>query len=208
MQPDLESVLLSKGELRKLTGLDSLRYNFLIYSVILLSLLDLTESERKGELNSAIKAFGDREMSWLIEFLINLIVKIIISIGLETKIKNKRKSPLINLFDDVKNHNKLIIQIDVMDQLQSIGNKIQIEDRNKVIEALIITRDNLVKSLKTEKILRENPGFRPESFSVDLISLRSLQINEQSSEYGQLLNEALQIGISIQDEIEDNLLKR
>ncbi len=208
MQPDLESVLLSKGELRKLTGLDSLRYNFLIYYVILLSLLDLTEYERKGELNSAIKAFGDREMSWLIEFLINLIVKIIISIGLETKIKNKRKSPLINLFDDVKNHNKLIIQIDVMDQLQSIGNKIQIEDRNKVIEALIITRDNLVKSLKTEKILRENPGFRPESFSVDLISLRSLQINEQSSEYGQLLNEALQIGISIQDEIEDNLLKR
>ena len=202
MQPDLESVLLSKGELRKLTGLDSLRYNFLIYYVILLSLLDLTEYERKGELNSAIKAFGDREMSWLIEFLINLIVKIIISIGLETKIKNKRKSPLINLFDDVKNHNKLIIQIDVMDQLQSI------EDRNKVIEALIITRDNLVKSLKTEKILRENPGFRPESFSVDLISLRSLQINEQSSEYGQLLNEALQIGISIQDEIEDNLLKR
>jgi hypothetical protein len=206
MQADLDALGISKGELRKLTGLDSLRYHYYIYYVIVLELLQLPKHQRKGELNSAIQAFGDREISWLIETLMNLVILITESIGFDQSLIQKRKSSLINLLGDVKNHNKLINQLDIMDQLKSVGNQVNLEDRAKIIEALTITRDNLVKSLKTEKILRENPGFRPESFAVDLTSLRSLQMSEQSNEYGQLLNQALQIGISIQDEIEDGLL--
>ena len=49
--------------------------------------------------------------------------------------------------------------------------------------------------------MRENPRFRPEQFNIDLSGLRSLQATEKATEYGRFLNEALQIGVSVQTEM-------
>jgi hypothetical protein len=128
---------------------------------------------------------------------------------LEDLIKQKGKHiTLVNLLRDVKNHNQVIYRIHVLDQLSSVGNKVSLDDRETVIEALKITKKNLIQALKTDKILRDNPGFKPEKFAVDLVSMRSLQVQEKSSEYGQLLNEALQIGVSLQAEIQSHLFKK
>ncbi|WP_051017288.1 hypothetical protein [Dactylococcopsis salina] len=70
-----------------------------------------------------------------------------------------------------------------------------LNDRATVLEALKITKQNLIQALKTDR------------FAVDLASMRSLHIQEQSSEYGKLLNEALQIGVSLQDELEGKMFK-
>ncbi|MFM7884688.1 MAG: hypothetical protein ACKO8H_23710, partial [Microcystis panniformis] len=57
------------------------------------------------------------------------------------------------------------------------------------------------RALQTERILRENPQFRPEQFNIDLSGLRSLQATEKATEYGRFLDEALQIGVSVQTEM-------
>ena len=51
--------------------------------------------------------------------------------------------------------------------------------------------------------MRENPQFKPENFSVDLASLQALQVNERSQEYAAILNEALQVGMNVQQEMKE-----
>lgn len=206
MSPELEELLISKGELRKLTGLDSFRYHLTIYQVLIMILLETSTRERNGELNASIQAFGDREISAILEKCLHLSLLVINILGIRQYFQNN-KSPLTNLLIDVKNHNKVVYQIHILDQLQSVGNTVAVEARESVLKALAVIRENLTKALKTERILRENPGFKPESFSIDLSSIRSLQMEEKSSEYGQLFNEALQIGISIQEEVQSGLFR-
>jgi hypothetical protein len=58
--------------------------------------------------------------------------------------------------------------------------------------------------LKTERILRENKKFivsRAELFINNLATLTAMQVSEQASEHGRLLNEALQIALDVQQEM-------
>jgi hypothetical protein len=108
----------------------------------------------------------------------------------------------LKFIKEVVHHNEIILNINTLDQLQAVGNPVQLNEREKVLESLRINREILVRALKTDKILRENPDFRPEQFNiVDLSGLRSLQAKEKATEYGRFLNEALQIGVSVQTEM-------
>lgn len=208
MEVQLEEVLLNKGELKRWVELDSFRYHVAIYYVILLSLIETPKTERKGELNASIQAFGDRALSPLLEIIFQGLLFLIELLKLQQFLKQKGKSiTLISLLTDVKNHNQVIYRIQVLDELSSVGNQVSLDDRATVLEALKITKENLIQALKTDRILRDNPGFKPDRFAVDLASMRSLHIQEQSSEYGKLLNEALQIGVSLQDELEGRIFK-
>ncbi len=114
------------------------------------------------------------------------------------KILKGNFSPFIN---EVNQHNQIILNIDILDQLEAVGNPVKLNEREKVIEALKINRENIVRALQTERILKENPQFRPEQFNIDLSGLRALQATEKATEYGQFLNEALQVGVSVQTEM-------
>lgn len=65
-----------------------------------------------------------------------------------------------------------------------------------------------MNALLTEKVLRKHQKFitrRQELFTnieTNLAILQTLQIDGQATEYGQLLNQALQIGLSVRREIE------
>jgi len=205
MSSDLQELLITKGEIRHLTGFDTFRYHCLIYLTILVALINTSPIERYRELNSSIQAFGDRNITSILESIFKITLKIIETLKLNDSIKKIVKGTLVNLLIDVKNHNKIVYKINVLDQLNSVGNKVSLDDRGNILKALTITRENLVRALKTNKILRENPGFETDSFSVDINSLQSLQITEQSSEYASLFNQALQIGISIQEDIDNGL---
>jgi NACalpha-BTF3-like transcription factor len=111
----------------------------------------------------------------------------------------------LSLKIEVERFNNLIKAIDVNDQLEEAGNKgMDLNNRNKIIEALELARKDLVRALKTEKILRDNKDIiinNPDLFANNLSNLQALQINDKATEYGQLLNQALQIAVEVQEEM-------
>jgi uncharacterized protein YpiB (UPF0302 family) len=115
---------------------------------------------------------------------------------------------LVELLKEVNNHNQIIENLHTLDQLQEVGNPVKINDRGTVIEALRITREGLVRALKTERILRENPRFKPEYFNIDLSTLEAEKTTVKAIEYAQLLDDAVQIGVSVQKEMRKLQSKR
>ena len=115
---------------------------------------------------------------------------------------------LARLLDEVDRYNEIIESVYLFDKLEAVGNlQHNLVNRSKVVEALSVTRDTLVCGLMTEKILRENRGLLARRYDLfanienNLTTLRDLDIKNQANEYGQLLNNALQIGMSVRKEM-------
>lgn len=111
---------------------------------------------------------------------------------------------IIPLLEEVSKYNKLAKILEVQNQLEAAGNPGILSNREKTIEVLELTRADLVRALKTERILRENKdiiNMQPELFENNLIALRTLQVSEQATESGHLLNEALQVAVGVQEEM-------
>ncbi|MDB9466933.1 hypothetical protein PN480_20090 [Dolichospermum circinale CS-1225] len=49
--------------------------------------------------------------------------------------------------------------------------------------------------------MRENPKFKPEYFNIDLSTLEAEKTTVKAIEYAQLLDDAVQIGVSVQKEM-------
>jgi len=105
---------------------------------------------------------------------------------------------ILRLFMEVDKCNKTIRDIDVFDQLQDAGNPIKLESRESVVAALRMTRNDIVRALKTERILREHPDFHPDHFDIDLNAFEAIQINNRAKEYGRIFDTTLQIAIDVQ----------
>ncbi len=109
------------------------------------------------------------------------------------------------LLNDVDRYNAVIKAIDINDQIEAAGNPgVVIKERERVIAALKLTRTDLVRALKTERILRENKNFilrNTELFANNLATLTAMQVTEEATEHGRLLNEALQIALDVQLEM-------
>lgn len=109
------------------------------------------------------------------------------------------------LLKDVERYNTVIRAIDINDQIEEAGNpEVLIKERESVLAALNLTKADLVRALKTERILRENKSFilsNTELFVNNLATLTAMQVNEQATEHGRLLNEALQIALDVQHEM-------
>ncbi|HEY9632366.1 MAG TPA: hypothetical protein V6D14_03110 [Coleofasciculaceae cyanobacterium] len=112
---------------------------------------------------------------------------------------------LVNIFEDVQRFNSIIQAIDINDQIEAVGNvSVRLRNREQVIEALRLAREDIIRALKTERILRENESFiklNSELFDNNLMALTAMQVSDQASEHGQILNEALQIVVDVQEEM-------
>ncbi|MEG4249955.1 hypothetical protein QUB37_01955 [Microcoleus sp. AT3-A2] len=144
--------------------------------------------------------------AYLLWFALHLVAIVGLILEDAWKIRCSRQNKdLINLFDDVDRYNGIIEAIAINDQIEDAGNaEVKIGDRAKVIEALQLIRDDLVRALKTERILRENKKFvdtNSELFANNLRTLNALQISDRASEQGRLLNEALQVAVGVQAEM-------
>ena len=217
MRPDLQELEITLGELKRLTGLTWHRYQksrgvyvlcpirsllhlqisllFPLGTILgLLSLNAIYETVRYSGLYDKYKIF---------DIVVGLVTCFSLSIGcfwLIGRLFNKYNK--INVFGkEINQYYQLILNINTLDELAAVGNPVKLSEREKVLEALRINRENLVRALQTERILRENPQFRPEQFNIDLSGLRSLQATEKATEYGRFLDEALQIGVSVQTEM-------
>jgi hypothetical protein len=112
------------------------------------------------------------------------------------------KKRLGSLLKEVKHYNQLVTHIETLDQLADVGNPVQIEDRDTVLKGLSTMREQLVRALKTERILRDKPEFESSEFSLDLASLHALEVQQQATEYSRVLQDTLRIGESVQQELQ------
>lgn len=124
---------------------------------------------------------------------------------------------LAHLLDDVDKHNEIIDALQVLDELVAVQNTsaqrginstFSLENRTDVLQALGATRESLVCGLMTERVLRKHQrslARRHDLFTnieTNLATLQTLQMNQSANDYGHLLNDALQIGMSVRREIE------
>ncbi|MCC5638825.1 hypothetical protein LC593_23935 [Nostoc sp. CHAB 5844] len=120
-------------------------------------------------------------------------------------LKENMTNSLQILLYDVERYNAVIKAIDINDQIEAAGNpEVSIQEREKVMAALKLTRADLIRALKTERILRENQNFiigNAELFANNLAALTTMQVTEKATEHGKLLNEALQIALDVQYEM-------
>lgn len=116
-------------------------------------------------------------------------------------------TPLGALIDEVINYNKVIERfiknVKVIDQLKAVGNPVEVKDRDPVIKAFRNIKSDLERAIKTEKILRENPDFKPEEFSIDLTFLRAVRFEEKAQTYAEFVNDAIEIGLRVQEEMKN-----
>ena len=214
MQPDLIGLEISKGELRRLTGFDpedvfrpsvlrdsKKRLGFLMNEMLVtLALTPIIVGFIYAfiilpTIGSSIK-FG---------ILLLILVPIPILVGRSLWRQLTCPEGLTILLDEVDKYHDLISAIDINDQLAASGNvESSIHDRDQVTAALQLIREDLVRALKTERILRDNKKLlanNQELFVNNLASLQALQVSSQAGEYAQLLNQSLQIAIDVQVEI-------
>ena len=143
-------------------------------------------------------------------FQITMGFSLIITLGCNIYIwfKAKHLVTLINLIDEIHKYNEAIRALEIIDRLTAAGNlEVNLTNRQNVVEALAVTRESLICALKTEKIFRENQDFIDRRYELfanienNLAALMAFEIGDRASEYGQLLNEALKIGTSVQKEV-------
>ncbi|KAB8331716.1 magnesium transporter [Scytonema tolypothrichoides VB-61278] len=214
MQPDLLSLEITKGELRRLIGLNpddvlrpsimkdrEKRFRFLINEIVVALLLTLI-------IVGFIYAFlilPTIGSSMILGIVLLTSTPIAIVVGRWFWRRFTYPRTLRVLLDEVDKYHTLLMAIDIHDQqITSENTESRIADREKVVAAMQLIREDFVRALKTERILRDNKKLftnNQESLVNNLTNLQALQASSQASEYAQLLNQSLQIAMSVQTEI-------
>ncbi|MEG4066694.1 hypothetical protein QUA42_04980 [Microcoleus sp. Pol11C2] len=212
---DLSGIALSDGfaadfyrpaALRDRKKLFSLLLNeLLIFCVTLVVSLPVALLANKHNVGS----FSDAEIFVrVLQITLGLSLAITVAWNVYKWVKAKPLATLAGLLDEVEKYHEVIQALDIIDRLTDAGNlQANLINRGDAIEALKITRESLVGALKTERILRENQKFigrRYELFAnieSNLAALMALEVSDRATEYGRLLNEALEIGMSVHKEV-------
>ncbi len=206
MQTDLQELEITRGELKHCSGVSlnsvfrpptlknffsELIKTFLIICLLFLSCFILT------------KGFPEQLFLLLIVH-ITAVVSLVSNDASKIYFSLKNRN-LIKIFDDVNRYNAVIKAIDINDQLEAVGNpSVRLENREQVIHVLSLVKEDIIRALKTERILRENAKFiklNSQLFESNLMALIALQVSDQASEHGRLLNEVLQIVVDVQEEM-------
>ncbi|MEA5577042.1 hypothetical protein [Anabaena sp. UHCC 0451] len=214
MQPDLVGLEISKGELKRLTGFDT-------EDVFRPSIMADKQKRIGFFINEALVALALTPIivgfiyafiilptlgsSNLLGVILLIIVPIAVILGRSLWRKLTCPHALTILLDEVDKYHAVIQAIDINDQLATSGNsQSNIKDREQIISALQLIREDLVRALKSERILRDNKKLlanNQELLVNNLANLQNLQVSNQASEYGQLLNQSLQIALDVQAEL-------
>ncbi|MBD2446644.1 hypothetical protein H6G76_05585 [Nostoc sp. FACHB-152] len=211
MQPDLVGLEISKGELRRLTGFDPedvFRPSIMKDREKLIGFL-LNELLTALALTPIIVGFIYAFIilpiigsSIKLGIILLIVVPLAVLIGRSLWRRFTCPKAVSILLDEVDQYHQVVKAIDIHDQLATDGNSI--EDRELVIAALQLIREDLVRALKTERILRDNKKLlinNQELFVNNLTNIQALQVSTQASEYAQLLNQSLQIAVDVQAQL-------
>lgn len=147
-------------------------------------------------------------MGQVLQPMLVITLLIMVAWNLFLWLKYRRLQALNYLLDEVDRYNEMLTAIQVLERLGAVNNEAGLSDRDQVLEALNLTRNSLICGLITEKILRDNRGMLARrtdllaTIETNLATLRTLEICDRATEYGQLLNTALQIGVSVHREVQ------
>jgi len=211
VESDLIGLEISKGELRRLTGFDP-------EDVVRPSIIKDNEKRLGFLVNEMLVALALTPVivgfiyafiilptigsSIKLGIILLILVPLAVVFGRSLWRRFTCPQALSILLDEVDQYHAVIKGIDIYDQLATSGNSIS--DREQVISALQLIREDLVRALKTERILRDNKKLlanNQELFVNNLANLQALQLTTQAGEYAQLLNQSLQIALDVQAEI-------
>ncbi|PMB10839.1 hypothetical protein CEN49_03220 [Fischerella thermalis CCMEE 5273] len=213
MQPDLLGLEITKGELKRLTGvkledflLPSMmanreqRFAFLMKEVRETLLLVLLIG---GLMYALITLTIGSNIGLGIVLLIAVAIAVIVGRWLWRRFRYPKS--LIILLNEVDKFHTAVQALDNLDQLAvSENSENNFNERQTVITALELVREDLVRALKIERILRDNNKLLPEQeelFVNNLANLQSLRISSSIGEYVQILNQSLQIDLDVQSQI-------
>jgi hypothetical protein len=206
MQSDLQGLEITPGELRRLSGVrvDRIWRPLVprrVCAELLKTALVMVLLGASGFTLSL--AFPDRVR--LLAMVHGVLGLGILLEDLRDFVLSYRHPLLVRLLEDVGRYHNAIAVLQIHDQLESAGNlPVALEDRSRIISALQLTREDLVRALQTEKILRKHQRFienNVDFFSNNLTALAALQVNDLASERGRLLKEALEIAVSVRSEM-------
>jgi hypothetical protein len=120
---------------------------------------------------------------------------------------------LARLIDKVDKYNRIIQAIALIDELESASRSPSrfnnLSTRKEVIQALSITKETLSSALQAEMLMRKHRKFLSNHYELfanleeNLTSLMSFSLSDRVDEYSRLLNESLQIGISVHKELKN-----
>lgn len=228
MQSDLKGLEITGQELKNLTGMDvdkglKLLGNGVVWKTIIFTIILFIPAFFVSAifwiiifpiLDPSFNSNSDNPLPPILSLIMAFILARYAAKVTVSKIKqqnhpnnksNEDINPLSNLIKDVEKINSIVKAIHVNDQLEEAGNKgMSLNDRSKAIEALKLTRQDLVCALKTERILRENKDViisNPDLFANNLSGIRALQITEKATEFGKILGNALQVALDVQEEM-------
>ena len=129
--------------------------------------------------------------------------------------EGERLLMLSHLLDEIDRFNEMVAAVEILEELgANKGSRLNLENREEVLEALHLTRESLICGLMTERVLRKHQQFmtrRQEMFlSIErnLATLQQLRVSDEANDYGRLLNEAIQIGTSVHRELSGSQVER
>lgn len=128
-------------------------------------------------------------------------------INLYVYLSSKSLIYLLNLLNELDNYERIVTIFYRMDGLITDGYMEQdTENRNQMIEALKITKDSFIHALKAERLVREYhqiqlPDDLFHQLDRNLSDLIDFDVQGQDGHYGRLINETLEIGISVHREL-------
>lgn len=204
MQPDLISLEITKGELRHLTGFkpDSVirgsrmanreqRAQFVTNEIVIVLVLTAIIV---GVVYALIilPTIG----SSIALFTILVVVVAIAAIAFRW-LRRRLSYPraLRALLEAVDQYHEII---------KSVDSQAEENSHREIVTALQFLREDLVRGLKIERMVRDNKRLlanNQDLFVNHLTNLQALQVNNQAGEYAQLLNQSLQIALDVQAQV-------
>jgi len=228
MSERLESLLISEREVETLTGLEvspifvggaltgiyrpsvlgkpGHRLYMLLTELIVAALLFMVAIPI-GLFFTRGQGGGIQTSGEIARFLLLTTLLTIAGLGLRYRFmraRQKRLRRLLSLLDKVEQFNDMMRAIALSHQLSSTAPS----KPSNIHAALELTRNNLTYGLTIERILRENQGLLTRqqellnSIEANLVTLRSLELEQQAITYQQLIQEAFEIGLSVQQELQ------
>jgi hypothetical protein len=150
----------------------------------------------------------------LLGFCLGLMLLINTYLWVESK-KNKSLAILLN---KAEQYNQIIKSIKVLEYLESVNltqnSESWANQNTELIEALQIIKDSLIQAFRIEKFIRENRIIINKNSVLfndienNLTALMTFDFHSSSSQYKELLKDAIQIGITVHKEMRKFYEKR
>lgn len=131
----------------------------------------------------------------LLIFIISFLICIVQAIWFQLT----RYRSIKGILAETKNYNQLIVDFYQKDKSMDTNLKTEkLQDKQRIVEALYLTRLDLIRALQVEKKIweqKKKSQYQPENtmFVNSLDALESLRLREENSEYKAFLDKALQL---------------